>query len=228
MSLSRLLARRLAVGTSLALGALALAATPSVVRAAGVADVDPVAPRRPSAEVTKGTYIDEVITARDSIVERWPERLQRPVRVWISDGRGLHGWQPGYVALTRAAFGDWERLGIPVRFVFVSDPRQAEVRVHWVERLGGESCGETRWRTDRAGWVRSANVTLAMHASDGGLQDDAGIKALALHEVGHLLGLDHTADARTIMSPWVEVNDITPADRATVRLLYTLPAGRVI
>ena len=62
---------------------------------------------------------------------------------------------------------------------------------------------------------------------DGDPLDAAQTRAIALHEIGHLLGLDHTTDATNIMAPRVRVRDLSAADRATVQLLYSVPAGRV-
>jgi predicted Zn-dependent protease len=57
--------------------------------------------------------------------------------------------------------------------------------------------------------------------------DEDAMRAMALHEIGHLLGLDHTYDVRSIMAPKVRVRALSSADKATVRLLYTLPPGAV-
>jgi hypothetical protein len=40
-----------------------------------------------------------------------------------------------------------------------------------------------------------------------------------------LLGLDHAESADDIMSARVRVRELSEADRSTVRLLYTVPAG---
>ena len=63
-----------------------------------------------------------------------------------------------------------------------------------------------------------------MHPS-GGVVTPPQMRAIALHEVGHLLGLDHTMSEENIMSPRVRVRELSEADRATVLLLYRLPAG---
>ena len=68
---------------------------------------------------------------------------------------------------------------------------------------------------------------LAVHHRNGPALDDDAMHALALHEVGPLLGLDHTEDATSIMAARVRVRGLSNADRATVRLLYTLPPGGV-
>jgi predicted Zn-dependent protease len=68
---------------------------------------------------------------------------------------------------------------------------------------------------------------LAVHHHKGDVLDEDAMRAMALHEIGHLLGLDHTYDVRSIMAPKVRVRSLSSADKATVRLLYTLPPGAV-
>jgi predicted Zn-dependent protease len=71
----------------------------------------------------------------------------------------------------------------------------------------------------------NGTITIALHHNGGEVLDGSAIKAIALHEVGHLLGLDHTMDTTNIMTPKVRVRALSEADRATLRLLYSLPPG---
>jgi hypothetical protein len=53
------------------------------------------------------------------------------------------------------------------------------------------------------------------------------VRAAALHEVGHLRGLNHTRDTTAIMAARATGLDrLAPADIATAALLYRLPPGR--
>ena len=180
---------------------------------------------RRAAASLRGTYLADILAERDSALSRWPDRTGKPVRVWVQSSASLPGWRRQFPELVRVALDEWSAVGIPVRFVYVSDPSRAEVRVRWVERLGDESCGETTWTADADGWMRRADITLAMRSSDGVLQDERDMRAMALHEAGHLLGLGHTSDTTAIMAPWVAADDLSDADRATVRALYALPPG---
>lgn len=177
------------------------------------------------ASAADGTYIDRILADRDSVLDRWPVRVERPVRVYIESGVD-HSVPAAFPAIVRAAFDEWTSTGIPVRFQFVSRPRDAEVRVRWTDYLPGKT-GSTTWRTDDAGWLKSGDITLATHVSDGHPLNPRGVRIIALHEIGHALGLSHSTDGHDIMAPVIRVNQLSPADLATIRLLYELPAGRV-
>ena len=172
-----------------------------------------------------GTYIGEILDERDSALARWPERLATPVRVWVGASPTIEGWDDSYPERVRDAFDEWANLGIPVKFTFVRDSSDADVHVSWIDHFESPISGKTVWARDTKWWIVSANITLALHHNAGELLDPKAIHAIALHEVGHLLGLDHTADTTNIMTARVRVRDLSEADRATMKLLYSLPPG---
>ena len=174
-----------------------------------------------------GTYIGEILGERDSALARWPERLTQPVRVWVGSNPAIEGWDDSYPDRVRDAFDQWADLGIPVKFTFVRDSTDADVHVSWIDHFDSPISGKTVWARDSRWWIVSANITLALHHNAGELLDSKAIHAIALHEVGHLLGLDHTADTTNIMTARVRVRDLSEADRATMKLLYSLPPGSV-
>lgn len=183
--------------------------------------------RRRIAEESEGTYIHDILADHDSSLARWPERLEKPIRVWVQPHSLVKGWKPEYVALARQAFVDWQETGIPLEFQFVADSAKAEVHVAWVDRFKEPISGRTLWARDDDWWILDGRISIAMHHRTGEALDPSAIKAITLHEVGHLIGLDHTKDPATIMTPRVRVRQLTVQDKATVRLLYTLPAGAV-
>lgn len=181
--------------------------------------------RRRIDDGAAGTYIDDLIRARDSAVVRWPDRTTRPLRVWIAEDDQLAGWNSDFLPAVRDAFDTWVRTGIPVRFTFVIDSASADVHVRFTERFASGISGKTIWSRDSAWWLVSSDIQLALAHPGGGTVTPPQIRAIALHEVGHLLGLDHAEAAEHIMSARIRVRDLTDADRATVRLLYSIPAG---
>jgi predicted Zn-dependent protease len=171
-----------------------------------------------------GTYIDRLLADRDSTIERWPNHLTEPLTVWIDTSSELSGVLSHYPQTVRSAFVEWAGTGIPLRFTFVSSARNADIRVRWTDRLPHKT-GSTTWRTDRSGVLTSGDIVLATHISDGYPLDARGMRAIALHEVGHALGLSHSLDSRDIMAPLVRVDELSASDRGTIKLLYSFPAG---
>lgn len=222
------------------------ALVPTVTSDAGAVDSTEAAPPpRPSVRVpaverrdvddirtrlamgAPGTYIDEILASRDSSLARWRDRSIEPLRIWVDIAPPLDAWRREFAQHARDAFEAWEAVGIPVRFTFVVDPAQSDVQVTWVDRFDEQISGKTHWARDENWWITDGSIVLALHHRDGHALDTAAIRAIALHEVGHLLGLDHTADETSIMTPRVRVRDLSNADRATVKLVYSLPAGSI-
>jgi len=183
--------------------------------------------RRTLRERATGTYIDELLTERDSSLARWKERRRDPIRVWIQGSSSLRDWSPSYVNAVRNAFLAWDEVGLPARFTFVNDSSKAEVTVGWTDRFTQPISGRTRWARDERWWITDASITLAVHHHQGETLAEDAMHAMALHEIGHLLGLDHTSDVGSVMAPRVRVRELSDTDRATARLLYSLPPGAV-
>lgn len=174
-----------------------------------------------------GTYIAEMLAGRDSALARWAERDGLPVRVWVASTSEIESWTPGHVAQVRSAFAEWNAVGLPVQFAFVDDSSAAEVHVTWTDQFKEPISGRTRWARNGDWWITDGVITLAVHHHQGLLLDPDAIRAMALHEIGHLIGLDHTENVGSVMARRVRVREIAPVDVATAELLYSVPAGRL-
>jgi xanthine/CO dehydrogenase XdhC/CoxF family maturation factor len=181
--------------------------------------------RRRVHDSEAGTYIGEILLERDSSLARWPDRHGIPLTIWIQPRSSVAGFASSYIASVRDAFREWDGLNLPVSFAFVDDSADADVHVNWIDRFDEQISGRTRWARDDDWAITDANIVLAVHHHQGDQLDTDAMRAMALHEIGHLLGLDHTTDSLSIMAPRVRVRELSDADRATVRLLYALPAG---
>lgn len=188
-----------------------------------VRDVEDI--RRQLRQGAAGTYLVALLSQLDSALYRWNDRLADPLRVWIAPPPGP---EPAEQARgVRSAFGDWAALGIPVRFTFVVRRDDADILVNWVDRFTADNrVGNTRWVHDQHHWMQPGTaITLATHYQEGQPISNDLIHGIAMHEVGHLLGMPHSPDTTDIMFPKMHTPRLSQADRATVRLLYSVSAG---
>lgn len=193
------------------------------------------APRRDLAEIQRrladgesGTYIREILLQRGDNNARWADRQMEPLRVWIQPRSELPDFHPSYPVRAREAFGRWARAGVPVAFTFVVDSARSDIPVVWVDKFDMPISGRTRWTRDQHWWIVGSSIEVALHHQSGTPLEPEAIYVIALHEVGHVLGLDHTQDERSIMAARVRVRDLSMADEHTAQLVYSIPPGSVV
>ena len=160
----------------------------------------------------------------DSMLRRWENRQTTPIRVYFAPTHAAN-FQPAFVDAIKSAFDLWSSAGVPVRFNFDADSTNAEVTVKWRIQFEIERTGQTDVTWDENGHIQAATVTLATFDPKGRPMDSDDIRIVATHEVGHVLGLDHSKDSTDIMFPTAKVRDLSDRDVRTVMLLYQLTPG---
>jgi len=171
------------------------------------------------------TYLNDIVAgSTDSILHRWDGRVSTPVRVFFPPTT-VANFQPSFLDAVRSAFQRWQEAGVPVRFNLDADSSSAEVRVQWRIQFEGERSGQTDLQWDEDGHLTGGVVTLATFDAKGQPFAPDDVRVLALHEIGHLLGLDHSPDAGDIMYAQPKVRDLSPRDIRTASLLYDLAPG---
>jgi predicted Zn-dependent protease len=181
--------------------------------------------RRRIRASTGYTYLDEIVVrSQDSALHRWDDRASSPVHVFLP-GSTIANFQPAFLDAIRTAFRQWDEVGLPVRFDLEADSARSDVQFQWKTQFDIDRTGQTDVSWDNEGRILSAVVTVALLDPKGRPLSADDVRVVALHEIGHLLGLDHSSDSTDIMFGRTQARDLSARDIRTARMLYELAPG---
>ena len=124
----------------------------------------------------------------------------------------------------RRALRVWESIpGFPLQFRPVQDADVADIEFRWIPRFSTAQAGLTDRQLDESGFIERVTVTLADAHSDGMRMSDEFIRLVALHEIGHVVGLPHSENPADAMHPGNRNVELSDRDIRSVRVLYGLP-----
>ncbi|MEM0951352.1 MAG: tetratricopeptide repeat protein [Cyanobacteria bacterium P01_H01_bin.74] len=180
----------------------------------------------------KNNYLERVKEAGQYI--RW-SLVSGPVKVYVEEKpENINNFEPGFYNSVRKAFLLWSNaLGRQLEFNWINAPFQADIEVSWINAIdknGNFKDGETTYtaglttptiQNDR---LEKMSIQIATFDIQNKPQTAETIYAVAIHEIGHSLGLMGHSDVQTdIMSPQnALVTKLTDRDLNTIRLLYQL------
>lgn len=172
-----------------------------------------------------GERMQELLLSRDSTLVRW--KWHETLKIWMEPPSKSPSWDPKSPEIMWEALEHWVGLGLPVKLERAAGPEDANVLITWVETLGDDRVGSTEVDFNEVLGITRAVIVIAMQDEFNRSLSRDRLKKVSIHEVGHALGLTHTSDISSIMSPRGGKGDITKEDLNHVHLLYNLPMGHI-
>ncbi len=180
----------------------------------------PVVPKTNTATLT-------IPEQPSSTIIRWNHF---PLTFYINDDF-IRQKNPGYVTDVRKALDLWQSTGIVSFSLF--ENTSADITIEWVPTLKEkalDTLGNTNINfvnTSQFGLIQNAKIEMLTKSDSRQLNSNDMIN-LALHEIGHAIGLQHTTE-EDIMNPVLivpsnSVKEISTRDLGNLQEIYKTPA----
>ena len=173
------------------------------------------------ASVIPNSYIRGVIAQGE--ITRWNPATY-PIRVYIQK----NGVPPEYVAQLKKAYMKWQTAtNGEVKFTLVSSPDEADTKCIFLNDLENMADNALGYHQFRYNGDRIADSTIRFKFTDpyGRKFSPDLLYTVALHEIGHSLGLSgHSSNPKDLMYPVTAPRkaDFTQRDLTTFKLLYKM------
>ena len=162
-------------------------------------------------------------------VPRWANAADLPITVWIDSAPPLREFRLADRAAS--ALAAWSSAAA-IQFRLVDDSAYADLRIVWTNSpatINHDSANAfTRYSVDTGDRIVDAEITVALYRADGRPLTADAVEALLLHEVGHAIGLHHSADVNSVMFPRVAVAELSRADTKAAQRLYARGASEAV
>ncbi|MBC7999222.1 MAG: matrixin family metalloprotease [Leptolyngbya sp.] len=168
-----------------------------------------------------------------TMVARWsPQKL--PLAVYIDSGRGIDGFRPVFPELAMEALNEWsDASNGKLQFQLVSNPNHADITLAWSDTVSGNQevfeAGNTITTTSyngRTGDVSISHAHINLLTQVGGNSfSDIEIKKVALHEIGHAIGIQghspNPADIMYAVTSRAQQPQLSPQDISAINQIYS-------